>query len=93
MLLCVVLTLFTLVLGHPQTAFNKLRRFELTITWGKNSPDGVEREMFLVNGQYPGPLLELDEGDEVEVTVHNQMERNTTIHFHGMHQLNTGCHC
>ncbi len=59
--------------------------FELTLTWEKYSPDGFAREMILVNGQFPGPLLEINQGDEVQVVVHNQLPFNTTVHFHGNH--------
>ena len=60
------------------------KRFELTITWDKWAPDGVERDMVLVNGKFPAPTLEIDQGDHVEVLIHNKMPYNTTVHFHGM---------
>jgi FtsP/CotA-like multicopper oxidase with cupredoxin domain len=60
------------------------KRFELNLTWEKRAPDGVEREQALINGQFPGPPLMLDEGDEVEVTVNNHLHYNTTIHYHGI---------
>ncbi|KAK0716316.1 multicopper oxidase-domain-containing protein [Lasiosphaeris hirsuta] len=62
------------------------RRFELNITWEQNAPNGRAREMILVNGQFPGPTLEIFQGDEVEVVVHNKMPFNTTVHFHGIEQ-------
>lgn len=40
--------------------------------------------MILINGQFPGPVMEINEGDEVWVTVHNLMPYNTTMHYHGM---------
>lgn len=40
--------------------------------------------MALINGQYPGPTIEVDEGDVVEVVVTNLMPQNTTVHFHGI---------
>ncbi|CAK7201482.1 hypothetical protein SEUCBS139899_004187 [Sporothrix eucalyptigena] len=63
---------------------NRVRSFDLTITWEEHAPDGYARDMALINGQYPGPLLEVDEGDVVEVWVHNEMPYNTTVHFHGI---------
>lgn len=59
------------------------RVFSLTLTWEKHAPDGFEREMVLVNGQFPGPLLEINQGDSVEVKVQNNLPFNTTVHFHG----------
>lgn len=61
----------------------KTKKFELTITWEKGAPDGVERELFKVNGQFPGPVLEINEGDNVEVFVKNKSPFNTTVHYHG----------
>ena len=57
--------------------------FDLELTWGRGSPDGFERDMIYINGQFPGPLLEIQQGDWVEITVVNKMPFNTTIHAHG----------
>ena len=57
--------------------------FKLELSWGKGAPDGYEREMIFINGQYPGPLLDIQQGDEVEIEVLNSMPFNTTIHAHG----------
>lgn len=35
--------------------------------------DGVPREMYRVNGQQPGPLVEDDEGDDHEIFVKNDL--------------------
>jgi FtsP/CotA-like multicopper oxidase with cupredoxin domain len=60
------------------------KRFELNLTWETRAPDGVERQQVLINGQFPGPPLIIDEGDNVEVTVNNFLPFNTTIHYHGI---------
>jgi FtsP/CotA-like multicopper oxidase with cupredoxin domain len=60
------------------------KRFELNVTWESWAPDGVQRQQTLINGQFPGPPLIMDEGDDVEVTVNNFMPYNTTIHYHGI---------
>ncbi|KAB8226351.1 Cupredoxin [Aspergillus novoparasiticus] len=52
------------------------------------APDGVDRPMMLVNGQYPGPTIEAGWGDTVKVHVQNSLESNgTSIHFHGVRQF------
>ncbi|TWU71822.1 hypothetical protein ED733_001623 [Metarhizium rileyi] len=66
-----------------------LRKFDLTITWERRAPDGVARNMILINGQSPGPVIEVNEGDEVWVTVHNRLPYSTTIHYHGIEMLGT----
>lgn len=45
--------------------------------------DGFSREVFLINGQSPGPLIEADEGDDLEIFVKNDLPVDTTIHWHG----------
>jgi hypothetical protein len=35
------------------------RRYEFTISEGVIAPDGVEKQAVLVNGQFPGPLIEV----------------------------------
>lgn len=42
--------------------------FPVTLTWEKGAPDGFERDMILTNGQFPGPTLNLEEGDNVHVS-------------------------
>lgn len=66
-----------------------IRRYDFTITRAQIAPDGVERDMFAINGQFPGPLIEANWGDTVEVTVHNDIvgpEEPTSMHWHGLLQ-------
>ncbi|KAJ5374028.1 Multicopper oxidase type 2 [Penicillium concentricum] len=65
------------------------KKFELNLTWDTKAPDGVERQQALINGQFPGPSLIFDEGDNVEVTVNNFLPFNTTMHWHGIEQQGT----
>ncbi|KAF4988003.1 hypothetical protein FGRMN_10051 [Fusarium graminum] len=53
------------------------------------NPDGVYRPMLLINNQYPGPLVECNEGDTMVVHVENRAPNATAIHFHGMFQNGT----
>lgn len=83
--LCLLLVALPMVLGLSSPGGGtEPRKFELTLTWEKHAPDGFERNMILINGQFPGPLMEINQGDDVEVLVHNKMPLNTTVHFHGM---------
>ncbi|KAF3006914.1 hypothetical protein E8E13_011206 [Curvularia kusanoi] len=63
--------------------------FKLELTWGKGSPDGYERDMIFINGQYPAPLLEIHQNEWVEIEVTNNMPFNSSIHYHGIHQTRT----
>ncbi|PIA57115.1 hypothetical protein AQUCO_00600087v1 [Aquilegia coerulea] len=42
-----------------------------------------------VNGQFPGPTLEVRNGDTLVVKVVNRARYNVTIHWHGVRQLRT----
>lgn len=59
------------------------RRFDFTVTWAQNAPADVQRNMFMVNGQFPGPKMELNQGDNVVVKLKNSSPFNMTIHYHG----------
>ncbi|KAL1970786.1 hypothetical protein VTN77DRAFT_2620 [Rasamsonia byssochlamydoides] len=83
-------SLLTLCLAAFATSTYAARvPFELHLTWEEGAPDGNARKMIFMNGQFPGPQLTVDEGDEVEFLVHNHLPFNTSIHFHGIEQMNT----
>lgn len=68
----------------------EVRRYDWTVHRQVMAPDGVVKEGIFVNGQYPGPLLEANWGDWIEVTVRNGLEdEGTTIHWHGLLQKET----
>ncbi|KAF2170607.1 multicopper oxidase [Zasmidium cellare ATCC 36951] len=74
---------------HPATG--KTVEYSLEITNSTCNPDDHgARICMLVNGQYPGPTLRAAWGDQMIVHVKNSMQDNgTTIHFHGVRQLDT----
>jgi FtsP/CotA-like multicopper oxidase with cupredoxin domain len=49
------------------------RFYELTIRRGIISPDGFEKLSILINDQFPGPLIEVNWGDMIHVTVRNNI--------------------
>ncbi|KAG8908305.1 hypothetical protein FRB99_007839, partial [Tulasnella sp. 403] len=63
--------------------------FNLNLTVGQAAPDGTNRQVYLVNGQTPGPSLACDQGDEVTFVINNNLDVETTIHFHGIEQKGT----
>ncbi len=48
----------------------------------------LDYKVFAFNGQVPGPLIHVQEGDEVEVLVTNNTSTPHTIHWHGLYQTN-----
>jgi FtsP/CotA-like multicopper oxidase with cupredoxin domain len=53
------------------------------------NPDGVYRPMMLINSTFPGPLIEVNEHDEIVVHVRNRATNATSIHWHGLYQNGT----
>ncbi|KAM4055093.1 multicopper oxidase domain-containing protein [Hirsutella rhossiliensis] len=69
-----------------------IRTYDFTISRGRLAPDGVEASVLLVNGAFPGPLIEANWGDTIQVTVHNKItgpEEGTALHWHGFLQTGT----
>jgi FtsP/CotA-like multicopper oxidase with cupredoxin domain len=80
--------------SEPKTppTTNITRRYDFTIARGLAAPDGYERHMLLINGQFPGPRIEANWGDWIEVKVTNKIEspaEGTALHWHGMLQRET----
>lgn len=45
---------------------------------------GKKKRAIAVNGQIPMPTLEFTEGDTAEIVVHNLLNENTSLHWHGV---------
>ncbi|PSS18270.1 hypothetical protein M430DRAFT_139487 [Amorphotheca resinae ATCC 22711] len=78
-----------LLLAWTGAASAALRRFNFTIHTGSNAPDGFTRQVYLINGQQPAPLIDINEGDDLEVFVQNDLPVASTIHWHGLLQRGT----
>lgn len=76
-----------LMLGMATQSAAELRKFEMTIEEVElEVAPGLTVKAWAYNGQVPGPLFHVTEGDDVEVTVHNFTTLNHTVHWHGMFQ-------
>lgn len=67
----------------------QVREYEWTITDGEGRPDGVLRPIMLINNQFPGPLIEMNEGDVLIVKLLNKASNATALHWHGIFQNGT----
>ncbi|KAK9331793.1 Cupredoxin [Lipomyces starkeyi] len=65
------------------------RVYNLTISEVTGWPDGYNRTLTVINGQFPGPLIEANMGDRLIVNVQNNGVNMTTMHFHGLYQNGT----
>ncbi|KAF6756493.1 Cupredoxin [Ephemerocybe angulata] len=68
--------------------------YVFNIANGNIAPDGFTRPAVLVNGVFPGTLIEATPADTLHITVNNQltnplMRRSTSVHWHGLFQGRT----
>lgn len=63
----------------PHTIRYDLYIRDTTVTFGKR-----KKRAIAVNGQIPMPTLTFTEGDTAEIWVHNEMDEETSLHWHGL---------
>ncbi|MEZ2414968.1 multicopper oxidase domain-containing protein [Muriicola sp. E247] len=61
-----------------------VKEYELTIAKNKLTLGGVTAKAMTINGQIPGPVLEFTEGDLAIINVTNEMDVETSVHWHGL---------
>lgn len=72
------------------TASAESHQFEMTIEEVTLSiAPGFTSKVWAYDGQVPGPLIRVREGDEVELTLTNNTTLNHTIHWHGLYQTDS----
>ncbi|BGP17124.1 hypothetical protein JCM10213v2_005136 [Rhodosporidiobolus nylandii] len=64
------------------------REYNFEIAAAPGSPD-VNRTILAVNGQFPGPLIEVNAGDTVVVNIKNSLDFQIAVHWHGIQQNGT----
>ena len=72
------------------------RSYDFHVSYRTIAPDGVSKNGLVVNGAFPGPLVEANWGDWIEITVTNDLPINSTdqgegtaLHWHGFVQQET----
>ena len=58
--------------------------YDLTVDKMRMGFKGRERMTMAINGQIPGPVLRFTEGEDVTINVTNKMDKDTSIHWHGI---------
>lgn len=58
--------------------------YDLTIARQEVNFTGDPVQAMTLNGQLPGPTLRFTEGDHAVIRVHNQMDMETSVHWHGI---------
>jgi len=63
---------------------SKTIRYDLYVADTMVNYSGKMKMAMAINGQIPGPVLTFTEGDTAEVYVHNKMDMETSVHWHGV---------
>jgi len=79
---CFFISIF-LLLALPITA-QTVVRYDLVIKDTIVNFTGKEKRAIAVNGQIPMPTLTFTEGDTAEIYVHNELDEETSLHWHGL---------
>ena len=66
------------------TSAQKVVRYDLYVRDTLVNFTGNPKRAIAVNGQIPMPTLTFTEGDIAEIYVHNEMEEETSLHWHGL---------
>ncbi len=78
-----IAALITSVLA--QTSFaQKIVRYDLYVKDTIVNFTGKPKRAIAVNGQIPMPTLTFTEGDTAEIYVHNELNEETSLHWHGL---------
>jgi CopA family copper-resistance protein len=71
----------TLPSAGPRTGPHE---FDLTIAETPLQIDGRQGSAITLNGGIPGPVMRFREGETVTIRVHNRLDEETSIHWHGI---------
>lgn len=75
----------------PMPARAGVRRYAVTAAPATQKLGGADRPatgLWLYDGVSPGPMIEAERGDDLEVVFTNNLEVPTTMHWHGIRNLN-----
>ena len=83
-----MLFLGLLLLACSQLAIAKVVKYDWSIDWVTANPDAAfPRPVIGINGQWPCPQIDVDLGDYLIVTIHNNLGNESTgLHWHGLNQ-------
>ena len=75
---------------EPEVLPDGTKRFELTaaVTEWEVAPGEVV-DAWTYNGMVPGPQIQLEVGDKVEIVLHNELPMGTDLHLHGINVPNS----
>ncbi|XP_027193036.1 L-ascorbate oxidase homolog [Cicer arietinum] len=82
-LLCLALALVNVSLVKAEDPY---KFYTWTVTYGTLSPLGVPQQVILINGQFPGPRLDLVTNDNVILNLVNKLDEPFLLTWNGIKQ-------
>ncbi|KAJ5725242.1 multicopper oxidase-domain-containing protein [Penicillium malachiteum] len=77
---------------HPEEHISRppiTQYLDWHVTSGLLRPDGVLKDVYLINDHFPGPTIEARSGDTLIITVTNGLKEDSlALHWHGLHVAN-----
>ena len=70
---------------NPVASTEGLLELSLRAQPGSQNLAGQSVKLLTYNRQLPGPLLEARAGDTVRLTLSNNLDTATNLHYHGLH--------
>ena len=72
-------------LASPSWVFAAIKEYQLVIDESTINVTGKPVKRITVNGHFPAPLLEFEEGDDAVIRVQNKLKnKDSSIHWHGL---------
>ena len=87
-ILIIVILLLIVGCESSTTEFAELRDVQLSADIIEKDINGISHKMFAYNNQIPGPLLKLKQGQIISVNFQNNIDQETTVHWHGLRHNN-----
>lgn len=77
-------SIYILLLIAVTASAQNVVRYDLYVRDTLVNFTGKQKRAIAVNGQIPMPTLTFTEGDVAEIYVHNEMDEETSLHWHGL---------
>ncbi|KAL6273796.1 hypothetical protein ACE6H2_024488 [Prunus campanulata] len=82
-LVCGVLAVFSVAVVKAEDPY---KFYTWTVTYGTRSPLGVPQQVILINGQFPGPRLDVVTNDNIILNLINKLDQPFLLTWNGVKQ-------
>lgn len=79
-----IIKIFLVLMLVNTSVFAKTKTIDLHVTYKTVNFTGCAKTAITVNDQIPAPTLHFKIGDKVIINVHNHLDKDTAIHWHGL---------